>query len=90
MKFAITSVLSLMVAAPALASQLQFNRNEEPVCYRGNAKSALKELLAIDVDPALSGGRILKGSRDGATLIYAHIIDENGWLVQKYVLAPCK
>ena len=69
--------------------KLVYDKNEEPVCYVGNARTALQELTAIDFDPALSGGRILHGGIAGAPLLWAKQIDENGELLRKLVIPPC-
>ena len=82
-------IASLMFTSVAFASQLRLNADFEPVCYTGNPKSALKELLALDFDPALSNGKIITGQRDGAKLLFALLVDENGTLVKKYVVPPC-
>ncbi|WP_413290899.1 hypothetical protein [Bdellovibrio sp. HCB337] len=82
--------LTSLMSVSALADQIQLNSEDRPVCYVGNAESALEELLNIDYDPALSNGRTIIGSKDGATLLFAIQIDENGWLQDKFVLPPCK
>ena len=90
MKILFAAVLMTCFSAAAFAGQLRFNSQEKPVCYVGDAKSALKELLDIDYDPTLSNGRVFKGSRDGKVLLYAEQYDENGWLLQKFVVPPCR
>ena len=90
MKIGTALATYLMFTSVAFASQIQFNQDEAPVCYRGNAKTALTELLALDYDPVLKNGRIIKGSRDGARLLYAEQIDENGSVQLRLMLPPCR
>lgn len=90
MKLVAVTLLGALISIQALASQIQVNQADEPVCYRGNPKSALEELLSLPYDPILKGGRVFRGSRDGSILVYAVQIDENGWLQQTITLPPCK
>lgn len=86
----VLSSLATFFSLTASAGPLKFNSDDEPVCYSGNSQLALTELLNLDYDPALSRGRIFGGSRDGKILLYAEQYDENGWILRKFVLPPCK
>ncbi len=81
---------ALLVFSTAHAGQLRFNRNGDPVCYSGNPGTALRELLNIDYDPALSHGKVYLGSRDRAPMLFALQIDENGFVAQRFVIPPCR
>jgi hypothetical protein len=83
------TILLLSSSLSAVASQIVYDGNEKPVCYTGDPKSALEEVLALDYDPVLEGKIVTSRGRFPKKNLRVKQYDENGWILQEFFIVPC-
>ena len=84
------TILLLSSSLSALASQIVYDGDEKPVCYTGDAQTALDEVLALDFDPKFEGKIVSSRGRFPKKNLRVKQYDENGWILQDFFIVPCK